>query len=69
MYHTTLVVITFNPGNSYLYIMINYLVASLFVLSLAITSGGILLASHLRSVYKSTFLYSLFSDFILFGDK
>ena len=39
--------------------MINYLVTTIFILSLAIASGGILLSSHLRTTYKSDFFSSL----------
>ncbi len=39
--------------------MIDYLITTIFGLSLAIASGGILLASHLRTTYKSEFLSSL----------
>jgi DNA-binding CsgD family transcriptional regulator len=39
--------------------MINYLIAILFVLSLAITAGGILISSHLRTSYQSDFLTAL----------
>lgn len=39
--------------------MIEYLISIIFVLSLAIASGGVLLASHLRTTYKTDFLSSL----------
>jgi len=39
--------------------MTDYLISSLFGLALAIASGSILLASHLRATYKADFLTSL----------
>jgi DNA-binding CsgD family transcriptional regulator len=62
MQTTTLVVFTFifdSLYNLYLYTMIDYLIAALFVLSLAIASGGILISSHLRTTYKTDFMSSL----------
>ncbi len=59
MQDNTLVVTTFGFSNSYLYFMIDYLIAVIFILSLAITAGGILISSHLRKTYKTDFLNSL----------
>ena len=61
MHATTLVVNTFDFGltNLYLYFMIIYLTTTVFILSLAIAPGGILISSHLRSTYKTGFLASL----------
>ncbi len=59
MYANTLVVVTFGSGNFYLYFMIDYLIAAIFVISLAITAGGILISSHLRKTYATGFLNSL----------
>ena len=39
--------------------MIDYLISTIFGLALAITSGGILIASHLRTTYRADFLSSL----------
>jgi hypothetical protein len=39
--------------------MIDYLKIILLVLSFALTSGGILIASHLRTTYKTDFFASL----------
>ena len=39
--------------------MINYLIATIFVLSIAITSGSILISSHLRTTYKTDFFSTL----------
>ena len=39
--------------------MIDYLISTIFGLALAITSGGILIASHLRTTYRTDFLSSL----------
>lgn len=39
--------------------MINYLIAAIFVLTVALTSGSVLISTHLRSTYKSDFLPAL----------
>jgi DNA-binding CsgD family transcriptional regulator len=39
--------------------MINYLIAALFILTIALTSGSILITTHLRSSYKTEFFSAL----------
>jgi len=39
--------------------MINFLIAAIFILSIAITSGSVLISSHLRTTYKSGFFSTL----------
>lgn len=46
--------------------MINYLIAALFILSVAITSGSIVIATQLKAAFNSAFLSSLIFFLVFF---